>query len=100
GQLAFLIEKVAALFRNAFDTGFDRDTSRLAEKIEHLRLPEIDSCLDAELDLALNDAGEEFFVGQKNLIDKVKVSRACVDQTVHLLKHRRNGPLTIVGPEI
>src|SRR5690606_29764621 len=83
-----LVEGRAPLRRDALDAGLDGDAAGAAEQRDHLRLPEIEPRLDAEGEVALDEALEQLPPRQEDLVDEVEILHALRLQRVDLCKQR------------
>ena len=99
-EAAVLVEEIPAALADALDAGFNRHTSRAAEEVEHLVIPEIDARLDADPHVARCQREQQVAIREKNLVDEVHVLDAEPDQTIELGEDRRERTLAIAVPEI
>src|SRR5688572_24511931 len=85
-DLALLVEPATARFRDALDTGLDRNASCAAEQIDHRLVPQVNARLDAELNSAGGDRLQHVGVGQKNLVDEIDVLGAIANQAIEFFR--------------
>src|SRR4051812_9116720 len=95
---AILVEHLPAFRRQTLDTGFDRDASGSAEKLEHVGLPKVYAGLDSELQPAIHHCLEQRAIGQENLVYEIQISDALRLEGVDLLHEQIEIALAIFVP--
>src|SRR6266576_3215352 len=70
---AALRKRLTPLDRETLHAAFDRHAAGSTKQSQHLRLPKIDACLDAEFQPTAHKTPQQAFVGQENLVDEIDV---------------------------
>src|SRR5258706_10175843 len=91
---------VAAFGRKAFDAAFSRDAASATEQFQGLRFPQVDAGLHAELQAASEQAAQQLFVRQEDLVDEIDVFDALPLQRVDFLQNEVGRPSAICVAEV
>src|SRR3569832_1626916 len=86
-ETALFVDEFAAFFRDTLDARFDGDAARGTEQGEHVRFPQIDARLHAELDVAFAQGLKQRPVRQKDFVDEIDIPDALRDEVIDLLEH-------------
>src|SRR5258706_2105986 len=93
-------EHVAAFGREAFDAAFSRDAASATEQFQGLRFPQVDAGLHAEFQAASEQAAQQLFVRQEDLVDEIDVFDALPGKRVDFLQNEVRRPAAICVAEI
>src|SRR3954452_6089322 len=81
---AVLRKRGTTFRRQAFHAGLNRNAPSLSEKPQHVRLPEVDSRLHAELHLSFGQRLKQRPLRQEYLVNEIKVADALRKQAIDL----------------
>src|SRR5690554_1604570 len=86
-QLAALVKRFPAFDAETFHPRLDRNAAGATEKLDQIRLPQINARLHAELNRPLNQSFQQVATRQKDLVDEVEVGHSLSDQRVYLREY-------------
>src|SRR5262249_44745615 len=94
------IEQAPPLGGDALDAGFYRDTARVAQPIEHLPAPLIDTELHPEDDAPLRKLGQQPLIRQEDLVNEVHIRYTLFEEAVELFEDHGQAPAPVGVAEV